>query len=172
MIEVAKIGKTVGVHGGVKLHIMTDFPQIFSRNISFLARKGSFKQEIFEIKIKHFKKGIAYFEGYESLESAKELVNVILGMSLEDTKKICKLREGEMFWFEVVGCEIIEGEECLGIVKEVERIGNIDYLIVDAKTSCLKLPKSFMIPYIDRYILSCSSGKIIVQGAKDIWLQS
>lgn len=172
MIEVAKIGKTVGVHGGLRLHILTDFPQIFSHKISFLVRKGNFKQDLFEIRIKHFEEGIVYFEGYESLESAKDLVNAVLGMSLEDTKRICKLRDGEMFWFEVVGCEVIDGQECLGIVKEVERIGNIDYLIVSANVACSKLPKSFMIPYIDRYILSCSSGKILTRGAKDIWLES
>lgn len=172
MIEVAKIGKTVGVHGGLKIYPLTDFPQIFTQDVIFSARKGDLAQQYLELRIKSYKDGIAHFVGYESLESAKTLTNAILSMSLEDTKKLCPLKEGEMFWFDVLGCEIIEDGECLGCVKDIERIGSVDYLMIKARSSDPKLPKTFMIPYIDRYVISSSKGKIYTQGAKDIWLES
>ncbi|WP_027327765.1 ribosome maturation factor RimM [Helicobacter pametensis] len=172
MIEVAKIGKTVGVYGGLKLHLLTDFPQIFSSDVTFFAQKGHLKQEIFKLKIKTYQDGIVCFYGYESLESAKTLTNAVLSMSIEDTRMICPLQEGEMFWFDLIGVKVVERGELLGYVKEIDRIGETDYLIVAANSAETKRPKTFMIPYIERYILSASSDEIQTSGAKDIWLES
>lgn len=172
MIQIAKIGKTVGVHGELKLHLMTDFPEIFTQGLVLFAQKGDLKQEKFTLQIKDYQDDLISFVGYESLESAKTLTNAILSMSIEDTRKICKLQEGEMFWFDVVGSEVIENGEVLGQVKDIERIGNVDYLMINANNQGHKLAKMFMIPYIDQYIISASNGKIYTQGAKDIWLES
>lgn len=177
MIQVAKIGKTNGVYGGLKLHLLSDFPQILSQDINFIAKSSGFKPQELNLKIKSYQNGIAIFEGYESKESAGALTNFILYASKEDTKKYCTLKEGEAFWFDVIGMEVIEGEELLGKVIEIERIGSVDYLVIASNLSLPSLPqeklaKTFMLPYIDRYILEMREGKIYTQDAKDIWFAS
>lgn len=171
MIQVAKIGKSVGVNGGAKLHILTDFPEIFTQNITYTAKSTGLNPQTLLLKIKSFKNDIVVFEGFESKESVKALTNFILYATLEDTHKYCKLEEGEMFWFDVIGCEVIERGEKLGEVVEVDRMGGVDYLLIQAIKS-ENLPKRFMLPYIDRYVLECKEKKIYTQGAKDIWLSS
>lgn len=177
MIQVAKIGKTNGVYGGLKLHLLSDFPQILSQDINFIAKSSGFKPQELNLKIKSYQNGIVIFEGYESKESAGALTNFILYASKEDTKKYCTLKEGEAFWFDVIGMEVIEGEELLGKVIEIERIGAVDYLVIASNLSLPSLPqeklaKTFMLPYIDRYILEMKEGKIYTQDAKDIWFAS
>lgn len=171
MIQVAKIGKSVGVHGGAKLHFLTDFPEIFEEDIVYTAKSFGLNPQALSLKIKSYRDGVAVFEGYESKESVKTLTNFILYASLEDTRKYCELEEGEMFWFDVIGSEIIEDGEKLGEVVEIERIGGVDYLLIKAVES-ENLPKKFMIPYIDRYVLENKDKKIHTQGAKDIWSSS
>ncbi|RDU69121.1 ribosome maturation factor RimM [Helicobacter brantae] len=177
MIQVAKIGKTSGVYGGLKLHLLSDFPQILSQDINFTAKSLGLKPQTLNLKIKSYQNGIVTFEGYESRESAGTLTNFILYASKEDTKKYCTLKEGEAFWFDVIGMEVVEGEEILGEVIEIERIGAIDYLIIASNLSLPSLPpkkpsKTFMLPYINRYILEMREGKIYTQDAKDIWFAS
>ena len=174
MIEVARIGKTVGVKGDLRLHILSDFPQIFNQEIEFFASKTSFSKEVFPLKIKRYQGNLVCFEGYESLENAKILTNAILNMRLEDTRKFCDLDEEEFFWFDILDCEIIEGGESLGFVTDIERIANVDYLVIGANCCDKKLPKTFMIPYIKHYVLEISleQKKIFTQGAREIWFAS
>lgn len=174
MIQVAKIGKTNGVAGGLKLHVLSDFPQIFHQDIVFTAKSQGLKPQTLKLKIKSYKNGIIIFEGYESKESAETLRNFILYVSKEDTRKYCPLDEGEAFWFDVIGMEIVENDEILGKVVEIERIGDVDYLIISANLSISqeKLPKRFMLPYIDTYVLKMQDSKIFTQGAKEIWFAS
>lgn len=171
MIQVAKIGKSVGVNGGARLHILTDFPEIFAQDITYTAKSIGLNPQSLLLKIKSFENGIVVFEGYESRESVKTLANFTLYASLEDTRKYCELKEGEMFWFDVVGCEVIEEGEKLGEVIDVDRMGGVDYLLIQAIES-EKFPKRFLLPYIHRYVLECKEKKIYTQGAKDIWLSS
>ena len=177
MIQVAKIGKTSGVYGGLKLYLLSDFPQILSADIHFTAKSMGLYPQTLNLKIKSYQNGIVTFEGYESKESAGALTNFILYASKEDTKKYCTLKEGEAFWFDVIGMEVVEGEEILGKVVEIERIGVVDYLIIASNLSLPSLPlktppKTFMLPYINRYILEMKEGKIYTQDAKDIWFAS
>lgn len=177
MIQVAKIGRTSGVYGGLKLHLLSDFPQILTQDILFVAKSQGLKPQTLHLKIKSYQGGIVVFEGYESKESASKLTNFILYASKEDTKKYCPLKEGEAFWFDVIGMEIVENDEVLGKVMEIERIGGVDYLVILANLSLpslpqAKMPKRFMLPYIDRYILRMENGVIYTQDAKDIWFAS
>lgn len=174
MIEVGKLGRTIGVNGGLKLHIFSDFPEIFHQDIDFFIQREGLLNDCLKVRIKSFENGVVSFYGFESLESAKGLRNAYLSVALEDTRKFCSLKEGEAFWFDVIGCEIIEEGECLGIVQEIERIADLDYFIIDAHTKGEKLPKTFMLPYIPRYILKASfkEKKIFTQGAREIWLAS
>ena len=84
---------------------------------------------------------------------------MILYTTQEQSKAQCELKENEFFWFEIVGSEIVENGEILGVVSEIERFSAQDYLNVKTSSTLTaqNLPKSFLIPYTARYILSVDS---------------
>lgn len=92
-VEVAIIGRCVGLKGCVKLHNRGDFPEQFKKNAVFFDKDGN----EFIIKSYDGSKETALFEGYEDIDSAKSLVNKILYTTKELTRKNCKLKEGEFF---------------------------------------------------------------------------
>ena len=71
------------------------------------------------------------FEGITSADSAKRLVNAKIYATKEQSRKHCKLKKDEYFYFDIIGLDIVENGENIGIVRDIERIGNIDYFIVE-----------------------------------------
>lgn len=71
------------------------------------------------------------FEGITSADSAKQLVNAKIYATKAQSREHCKLKKDEYFYFDIIGLEIIEEGENLGIVRDIERIGNVDYFIVE-----------------------------------------
>ena len=146
------------------------------------------------------------FEGITSADSAKQLVNAKIYATKAQSREHCKLKKDEYFYFDIIGLDIIEDGENLGIVRDIERIGNVDYFIVEVadnlasnivtKSTQHKLdkskniakstnptpkptkkqnkPKTFLVPYIDRFILEVclQTGRIFTKNAKSILEQS
>ena len=112
------------------------------------------------------------FRGYESRESAAKLTNTKIYSDIDQTVENCKLDEGEHFWFEVIGSSVMQDDESLGIVMEIQRLMGVDYLLVktDKHLTEAGMAKTFMIPYIPRYIIKAetASRKIFTRDAKDI----
>jgi len=164
---IAQVGKTHGLHGDLKLHLHTDFPEQFQIGNSFDSSSG--RLEISRINLN---RGIVAFKGYDGIDYAKKLTNTKIYASLEETKERCQLKEGEHFWFELEGCDIIENGELLGKVSEVQRLADVDYLFIQTDKALVanELPKSFLIPNISRYILSVDidNKTINVIDAKEI----
>ncbi|MDD3775352.1 MAG: ribosome maturation factor RimM [Sulfurovaceae bacterium] len=164
---IAQIGRTVGLMGDLKLHLHTDFPEQFKTGSRFESDRG-------ELEVVSYNKDrdTIRFRGYESMESAKKLTNAKLYASEEQTKEICALKDGEYFWFEIIGCKIIENGEVLGTIKDIERLAVNDFLQIDTSDELIKngMPKSFLIPYIPRYILNVNleTKEIEVCDAKSI----
>ncbi len=153
MIEkflIAQIGRTVGLWGDLKITLHTDFPEQFQEGERYETDRG----ELTLISI-NYSNSTMRFAGYEDIESAKKLTNAKIYSTKSQTKANCKLEEGQHFWFEILGCRVIESGELLGVVKEISRIVDIDYLEIetDAKLIEARMPKSFLIPYIPRYII-------------------
>ncbi|PAF52364.1 ribosome maturation factor RimM [Helicobacter sp. 13S00477-4] len=171
LIEVGKIGKSTGINGGLKFHLSTDFPQSLQKGLVLQLISPYIR---YTHIIKHFdnKKNIIFFDGITDIDQAKSLTNLIAYTSLEDTKKFCTLKEGEYFWFDLIGCEIIENNEALGEINHIERIGMTDYLIIKTSQNLInqKLPKIFLLPYIEPFILKTLPEQKIIftQGAKSI----
>lgn len=164
---IAQIGRTVGISGDLKLHIHSDFPEQFQANNTFESDIG-----MLEIKSYDPKRGIIAFVGYASREDAKKLTNVKLYASDEQTKEHCSLKQGEYFWFDIEGCKIVDNGEDLGKVVSIERLADIDYMSIETSSSLVEqgFAKSFLIPYIPRYIASVNLEKkeIMTQDAKEI----
>jgi len=148
----AKLGKTVGLNGLIKVYIESDFPEQFKVGSSFATNKN----KTLVIEQYNQKNGSIKFEGVDSIEDAKKLVNQFLFSTLEQTRQTCSLSEKEFFWFDIIGCKIVEESKELGVVKDIHRYPLSDYLEVTTHSELVSqnLPNNFLIPYIDRYIQS------------------
>jgi len=164
---IAQVGKTVGLWGDLKFHLHTDFPEQFKIGQSYQSDRGEL--EILDINLT---RGIIKFRGYESLDSAKKLTNAKIYTNKEETKSNCQLNEGEHFWFEVIGAEVVEEDEVLGSVSDIQRMLDTDYLVVITDEKLVKsgASNSFLIPYIPRYVIKTDTTKnqVLTKDAKDI----
>ena len=168
LLHIATLGKSVGLKGDMKLHIKTDFPQQFKKGASFYI---SPQTQVY-IEDVNLQKGTIRLRGCTTPEEAKKFTNAKLYSTIERTREECTLDNGEYFWFDIVGCEVVEDERVLGKVSEIERMLDTDYLkiITDEKLVQKKLPKSFLIPYNDNFIdsVDIEEKKIISKGGYDI----
>ncbi|MGB5792445.1 ribosome maturation factor RimM, partial [Poseidonibacter sp.] len=87
-IYVAKLGKTVGLKGDLKLHLDTDFPEQFKTGVTFLTNR---KLELKVVQYNASRQTIR-FENYEDIDLAKKLINQELFTSPEQTKENCELK--------------------------------------------------------------------------------
>ena len=87
LIQVAQIGRLVGLRGELKLHNHSDFPEQFKAGASFPTDKN----KTLQILSYNAKRGLVLFKGYENRESAGVLVNTHLFTTYEDTQKNCNL---------------------------------------------------------------------------------
>ena len=152
LVYVAKIGKTVGLKGDLKLYIDSDFPEQFKKDATFTTNKN------IQLKIEKYNQSnsTVKFYDYNDIDTAKKLINSLLYTTKEETDKNCSLEDKQYFWHDIIGCEIKENEQIIGIVKDVQRFAIDDFLFISTHEELIKkeYPKSFLIPYIDRYILN------------------
>lgn len=164
---IAQIGRTIGLWGDLKFNLHTDFPEQFKVGNTYKSDRGDLT--IADINLV---RGIIRFVGYESIDSAKKLTNTKIFANIEQTKENCDLHEGQYFWFDVIGCAVKQGDEVLGLVEDIQRMTDTDYLSVKTDDSLVEegLPKNFLLPYIDRYVLNVDIEEKIVytKDAKDI----
>jgi 16S rRNA processing protein RimM len=150
LLEIAQIGKVVGLKGDLKFHDRSDFPDQFKKGAVFTTHKGT------ELTVAAFNAARSQirFVGFDSRESAQALTNTLLYTTKEATRENCDLEEGEFFWFDVEGCAVYEKGQLLGIVEAIDRIAETDYLYIktDKALTDQKMSASFLIPYVDRFI--------------------
>ncbi len=150
-IYVGKLGKTVGLEGLIKVHIDTDFPEQFKKGTTFTTNKGL----TLVVKSYNEDRGVIKFENIDSIDDAKKLINQELFSTIEETRRTCNLDENQFFWFDLIGCEIIDDESILlGVVKDIQRLPSSDYfeVVTSKELQDKELPRLFLIPYIDLYV--------------------
>ena len=158
LIEVAQIGRLVGLKGELKLHLQCDFPEQFKKGKTFTTQKG----ETLEVFSYNPSRELISFVGYQDREVAAKLVNTLLFTTQEHSIQECALKEGEFFWFDLIDARVIDEDgTLLGIVDEIERIAVNDYLVIKTDEALVKkgLAKTFYMPYIDRYIITFDKVK-------------
>ena len=126
-IIVGKIGAARGLDGTLKIIPLTDFVGRFDG-----LKEISVGGKIFGVEqVKHIGGQIFMkFSGVDSREAARALTNKFLTV---DRKDAAPLDDGEFYIFDIVGCEISDGEKKIGIVTNVLKTGSNDVFEVDGK---------------------------------------
>ncbi|GAA8005828.1 ribosome maturation factor RimM [Helicobacter pylori] len=176
MLLVGRIGKSVGLNGGLKLHLESDFPECLKKGVKVSVAPlnafscASFKE--YTIHSYEHAKNLLFLETIQTPEKAKELTNLGLFMSEAESKKLCVLKEGEFFYCDLVGLSVVEENEILGKVIEIQRISQTDYFLIETARSLVEkgLAKIFLIPYRDFYIkeILLQDQKITTNNAKTL----
>ncbi|CAM4094654.1 ribosome maturation factor RimM [Campylobacter armoricus] len=166
LVQVAKLGKSVGLKGYVKLHNLSDFYEQFKIGAKFFDNH----QKIYTIKAFDKIRSLVLFEGFENVEAAKTLTNIILFQTIEATKETCKLKKDEYFYFDIIGCDVIENEQKLGVVEDILENGAGFLFYIKCDDRLQTNIKNFYIPYVDKYIqkIDIENKKIFTQSALDI----
>jgi 16S rRNA processing protein RimM len=145
-VEVATIGKVVGLGGELKLHLQTDFVSQFKKGAKFYLKNGK------TLEIEHYnqKRALVKFFHYNIREDAAVLTNQKLYISEEESRKNCPLDENQHFWFDLIGATVIDAGSCIGKIHDIERIANTDYLKITTDSALVAsgYVTSFYIPYI------------------------
>ncbi len=164
-IPIAKLGKSHGVKGWQKIHLLTDFPEQFKPGSTFSSDKTSLTIEKIDLK-----RGLVKFKGVDTPEEAKKITNRMLYTTEEETRENIKLKDNEYFWFDIENCDVYENGKKLGRVKEIER-ADVDYLVINTDEELIKegYPKRFLIDF-KRHVkdVDVENKKIEAQGALDI----
>ena len=172
LLQVARLGKTVGLKGGLRLYNLSDFPTQFKKGAKFLLENG----EILEICSFNRENSVVVFKNYTDLDLAKVLINRTIFQTKEATKSGIKLKKGEFFYFDVLGLEICENGEVLGVVDDILEISSGYLFQVQTSESLVEsgFAKIFFIPYIDKYVVKISilDRKIFPNYAKLILQES
>lgn len=168
LLHIATLGRTVGLGGEMKLHLYTDFPEQFVPGETFYTKDRT--PIVFESI--NLDRELVRLEGVDSPEAAKRYTNTMVYTTYGRTREVCKLDEGQYFWFDIVGATVTEADVTLGQVLEIERIGAVDYLQIKTDSVFVKqgLPKQFLVPYQPPFIekVDTDAGTIALKGAMDI----
>ena len=126
-IIIGKVGAARGLDGTVKIIELTDFAGRFDA-----LEKISVGGKIFDVEqVKHIG-GQLYikFAGVDSREDARALTNKFLTV---DRAEAAPLADGEFYTFDIIGCEVFNGDKKIGTVTDVLKTGSNDVFEVDGK---------------------------------------
>lgn len=150
LVEVCKLGKTIGLKGFLKLHDFSDFPSQFKKGAKFYDMNSR------EFTIDNYDKtrSLVRFAGFLDIDTASALTNLTLYRTLDDTRKYCKLQKDEYFYFDIISCLVIENELVLGEIIDILEIGSGFLFAIKTANDLVNsgLTKEFFIPYNDNFI--------------------
>jgi len=124
-IIIGKIGAARGLDGTLKIIPLTDFDGRFDT-----LEKISVGGKIFRVEeVKHIGGQLFIkFAGVDNRESARALTNKFLTV---DRKDAAPLADGEFYTFDIIGCEVFDGDKKIGTVTNVLKTGSNDIFEVD-----------------------------------------
>lgn len=163
-VEIGKIINTHGVRGHVKVMPFTDYPERFKKMKSVLLRlPGGQKTEYTITEVKYVKNTVLLkLQGVEDMNAAQLLKDSILVVERKDAVKLPK---DTYYIFDLIGCQVYEQDECLGIVTDVLETGSNDVYVVKDENE-----KELLIPALGWVVLSVNieEKKIQVQLPKGL----
>ncbi len=131
LIIVARAVRPRGLKGELVADVLTDFPERFAKvdELSGVAPSGKRQQ----LKLENYwfqnDRMVLKFAGYDTVESAKDLVGYEFG--LPEAERV-ELAKDEYYDWELEGCSV-ENKfgSAVGQVREVLRTGGVELLVVE-----------------------------------------
>lgn len=168
LLHIATLGRTIGLNGDMNFIMQTDFPEQFVAGARFVDATNT----PIILEAVNLERKTVRLQGVNTPEAAKRYVNTKLFASYEQTRQYCHLKAGEFFWFDIIGCVLVEEGKILGRVIEIDRFAAIDYLRVstDPVLTAKGEAREFLLPYQPPFILATDIERkeIDVSGAYDI----
>lgn len=157
LVSVAKIARPKGLKGEVFADLITDFPERFEglEGVKAVMPDG----ERLELKIEGHRfqndRLVLKFAGYDTVESAELLRNSEICIPENEA---VELEEDEFFDWQLEGCrvETIDGET-LGIVRELQRTGGTENLLVDSGD------RDYLIPFAESICVEVDVEKKLIK---------
>jgi len=160
--NVGKIVNTHGLNGEVRVISITDFKEerfkVGSILYLFVPNQSEPTQLVVKSHRVHKNFDLLTFEGYNSINEVEKWKNGILKVSEE---QLGQLEEGEFYFHEIVGCQVLTtNNELVGVVKEILTPGANDVWVVKGEKG-----KEYLIPYIDPIVkqINVSEKRIIIE---------
>ena len=147
VVVMARVAGAFGIKGWLKLQTFTQSPDSLDAYASWLL-KGSKGWEEFELEdfAVNVKGVVAKLKGCDDRTAAEKLAKRDIGIP-RDALEVAA--EGEVFWFDLIGCEVINtAGENFGRVETLLETGANDVLVVKLGTT------EILIPYIDQVVLN------------------
>lgn len=160
-IDIARVGRKVGLKGFLKLQIFSDFPEFFAPGRTIRAVRGEETRDLV-VDIFHADRDEIRFRGFNTPETASTLTHFILTATIEETREAIKLQEGEHFWFDIIGLPVYEGETRLGTVENIVESGQT-YLDIALEPEHAQKQRHLMLPWVDHFVIGVSPDQKSVQ---------
>ena len=141
LVAVAKVVRPRGLKGEVIADVLTDFPERFEGLQSITAVLPDTKRLKLKIEKHWFQNGrlVLKFAEYDSVDQAEALRDSEICVAEHEA---IELDDDEFFDWQIVGCTVeTVAREKIGIVREVQRTGGTENLLVDGEK------KDFLIPF-------------------------
>ncbi|WCK56836.1 ribosome maturation factor RimM [Aneurinibacillus sp. Ricciae_BoGa-3] len=158
---VGKLVNTQGIRGEVRVVSETDFPEERYRKGQVLYLFHPTLKEPLPLTIEdarqHKNFYILSFKGYHNINDVEKFKGGILKISEADRGT---LEEGEFYFHDILGCEIVTEEgELLGTVKEILQPGANDVWVVKRGKE-----SDVLIPYIEDVVkqIDISNKRIVI----------
>ena len=130
-IIVGKLGKVRGLDGSIKIIPLTDFDGRFDGLKEIFV--GGKLMKIF--RVTHIGEEIfVKFEGVDNRETARALTNKMLTVP---RSQAAPLDDDEFYTFDIIGCEVFDGNKKIGTVTDVLKTGSNDVSLVQGDVEIL-----------------------------------
>jgi len=130
-IIVGKLGKVRGLDGSIKIIPLTDFDGRFDGLKEIFV--GGKLMKIF--RVTHIGGEIfVKFEGVDNRETARALTNKMLTVP---RSQAAPLDDDEFYTFDIIGCEVFDGNKKIGTVTDVLKTGSNDVFLVQGDVEIL-----------------------------------
>jgi 16S rRNA processing protein RimM len=153
-VEVAKVGRKVGLQGYNRLNLYSDFPEFISPGRTFEARRG---RTTTTVTVADFDPDrlLVRFEGVSTPEEATKMTNLVLITTAEESREALELEEGEYFWFDIIGMAVYEEGLLLGQVRDLDdTAGGMLTVAIDEALTRQGAAKELIFPWQEHFIRS------------------
>lgn len=153
--QLGEVIKTHGLKGEVSIGLDVDFPESYQNLESvFLEQEGRLVPFFIQTIQIDRKKALVKFEDIDSVAAAKALTKQQLFLPLTSLPKLSK---GQYYFHDLIGCQIYEDDQLVGVVNQIIDLNGNQLLEVIVNE------KEVLIPLKDEILIKVDTSKGIIE---------